>query len=148
MADSKLVQMHERRHRSGGQNVFVIRKIADPVEVVNDEPEDFRYENATFTVGVDEIKIRKAPSLASKDTGYVSNPVRPSITMVMLLGKAMSGSCGLASLAPDAGWPVAEPMLLVPMLSPGALLAEYNKAHHLDTIARMMGLFLPLSISS
>ena len=71
MADSKLVQMHERRHRSGGQNVFVIRKIADPVEVVNDEPEDFRYENATFTVGVDEIKIREDPSLAGKDTGYV-----------------------------------------------------------------------------
>ena len=54
-----------------GEEDSPVQKTADPVEVLNDEPEDFRYENATFTVAADEIKIREAPSLAGKDTGYV-----------------------------------------------------------------------------
>lgn len=39
--------------------------------VMNGIPDDFVKEKATFTVAVDEIRIREAPSLSGKDTGLV-----------------------------------------------------------------------------
>ena len=39
--------------------------------ILNVIPNDFRYEKATFTVNVDEIKIRRSPSLSGADTGLV-----------------------------------------------------------------------------
>ena len=41
--------------------------------VLNSKPSDFVYETATFTVTVDKIKIRKAPSLSGQDTGMTYN---------------------------------------------------------------------------
>lgn len=43
------------------------------ITVLNGIPSDFHYERATFTVSVDSIRIRRAPSLSGADTGLTYN---------------------------------------------------------------------------
>lgn len=45
----------------------------DGSSILNGIPSDFHYERATFTVSVDSIRIRRAPSLNGADTGLTYN---------------------------------------------------------------------------
>lgn len=58
-----------RPNTIAGEGEGAAKKTAKPQTVLNQIPANFHKENATFTVTVDKIKIRQAPSLAGKDTG-------------------------------------------------------------------------------